>query len=438
MRGSAEQMEAALYLNHPYGRPVIGWRHEIEGLTREDALEFYRRFYTPNNAILIVAGDVTPEEVKTARRGNLRPGSARRRGQAARASAGAEAGSAAHRHARRSARHPAEPEPLLSRAVLYLRRVPARPKRSTSLTHILGRGANSRLYQKLVVAGRHRGRAPAPATTAPRSITTRLSVYATPKPGTSLDPDRRGDRRGHRRAHRKRRDARRSWIAPATALIADAVYAQDSQSSLARWYGASLATGLTIEQIRTWPDRLRAVTVDDVKKCRARVARQAALGDGISHQTSPARGTTARDQSACHAIGSPASSIARLGTLTIVARGAVRALRPRQRDQDRARRQPRRHRILVRARRHRAAGLDRIRVPRRRRAGSRRQGRARRNDGRRRSTKAPATSTAPPSMSGWSATRSSCKFAPAANTCAARCERSRRTRTRPSTCSGSR
>ena len=48
-------------------------------------------------------------------------------------------------------------------------------------------------------------------------------------------------------------------------VIADFVYAQDSQSSLARWYGASLATGLTIEQIRTWPDRLRAVTVDDVR-----------------------------------------------------------------------------------------------------------------------------------------------------------------------------
>ena len=57
-------MEAALYLNHPYGRPMIGWRHEIEKLTRDDALEFYRRFYTPNNAILIVAGDVTAEEVK--------------------------------------------------------------------------------------------------------------------------------------------------------------------------------------------------------------------------------------------------------------------------------------------------------------------------------------------------------------------------------------
>src|ERR1700719_1968524 len=61
----AEQVEAALYLNHPYGRPVIGWRHEIEKLDREGALAFYRRFYTPNNAVLVVAGDVTAEEVQT-------------------------------------------------------------------------------------------------------------------------------------------------------------------------------------------------------------------------------------------------------------------------------------------------------------------------------------------------------------------------------------
>ena len=53
-----EQIMAALYLNHPYGRPVIGWHHEIEKLSREDALVFYRRFYAPNNAILVIAGDV--------------------------------------------------------------------------------------------------------------------------------------------------------------------------------------------------------------------------------------------------------------------------------------------------------------------------------------------------------------------------------------------
>src|SRR6201999_2231572 len=59
-----EQMMAALYLNHPYGRPVIGWHHEIEKLNREDALAFYRRFYAPNNATLVIAGDVDADEVR--------------------------------------------------------------------------------------------------------------------------------------------------------------------------------------------------------------------------------------------------------------------------------------------------------------------------------------------------------------------------------------
>src|SRR3982751_811802 len=59
-----EQIMAALYLNHPYGRPVIGWHQEIEKLSREDALAFYRRFYAPNNAILVIAGDVDASEVR--------------------------------------------------------------------------------------------------------------------------------------------------------------------------------------------------------------------------------------------------------------------------------------------------------------------------------------------------------------------------------------
>jgi zinc protease len=60
----SEQRRAAQYLNHPYGIPVIGWRHEIEALSREDALAFYRRYYAPNNAIVVVAGDVTADEVR--------------------------------------------------------------------------------------------------------------------------------------------------------------------------------------------------------------------------------------------------------------------------------------------------------------------------------------------------------------------------------------
>ncbi|MEL7172336.1 MAG: pitrilysin family protein, partial [Pseudomonadota bacterium] len=59
-----EQLRAALYLNHPYGIPIIGWRHEIETLNLDDALAFYERYYAPDNAVLVVAGDVTPEEVR--------------------------------------------------------------------------------------------------------------------------------------------------------------------------------------------------------------------------------------------------------------------------------------------------------------------------------------------------------------------------------------
>jgi zinc protease len=58
-----EQMSAAQYMNHPYGVPVIGWRHEMEALSRADALDFYRAYYAPNNAILVVAGDVEPADV---------------------------------------------------------------------------------------------------------------------------------------------------------------------------------------------------------------------------------------------------------------------------------------------------------------------------------------------------------------------------------------
>lgn len=51
-----EAQQTALYLNHPYRHPVIGWEHEIRELSTENALRFYKKFYAPNNAILIVSG----------------------------------------------------------------------------------------------------------------------------------------------------------------------------------------------------------------------------------------------------------------------------------------------------------------------------------------------------------------------------------------------
>src|SRR5690606_29152121 len=59
-----EQLMSALFVNHPYGMPVIGWLHEMRTLTREDAFDYYNEWYAPNNAILIVSGDVTAATLK--------------------------------------------------------------------------------------------------------------------------------------------------------------------------------------------------------------------------------------------------------------------------------------------------------------------------------------------------------------------------------------
>src|SRR5262249_30864878 len=179
-----EQMDAALFLNHPYGKPVIGWRHEIEQLDREDAIAFYRRFYSPNNAILVVAGDVTPQGVRaltgeTFAKGprvaetkpRLRPQEPPQ--EAARTVTLAD---------------PRRTQPSMSRYYLVPPSRKARAGESEALellAHILGRGSSSRLYQKLVI-----GEGIAVNTGAHYDGTavdaTRLSVYATPKPGVSL------------------------------------------------------------------------------------------------------------------------------------------------------------------------------------------------------------------------------------------------------------
>ena len=113
----SEQIDAALFLNHPYGKPVIGWRHEMEQLSRDDAIGFYRRFYAPNDAVVIVAGDVDPAEALQIRRSDLRQGRASRQYPTARAPAGTAAGGGALADAGRSARRTADDAARLSGAV---------------------------------------------------------------------------------------------------------------------------------------------------------------------------------------------------------------------------------------------------------------------------------------------------------------------------------
>jgi zinc protease len=59
-----EQMRYALFPGHPYAAPVIGWEQDIKSLTRQDALDWHKKWYNPANAILVVSGDVTVSELK--------------------------------------------------------------------------------------------------------------------------------------------------------------------------------------------------------------------------------------------------------------------------------------------------------------------------------------------------------------------------------------
>lgn len=59
----SEAMRAALFVNHPYGRPIIGWDHELAKLNPASAREFYKTYYAPRNAILVVSGDVVARDV---------------------------------------------------------------------------------------------------------------------------------------------------------------------------------------------------------------------------------------------------------------------------------------------------------------------------------------------------------------------------------------
>ncbi len=257
-----EQIEAALYLNHPYGRPVIGWRQEIEKLDRADAIAFYRRFYGPNNAIVVVAGDVEADEV--------------------RALAERTYGKVERRFEVNPRIRPQEPPPVAVRSVTlgdpqveqpslqrsYLVPSLTTAKRGESealevLAHILGRGSNSRFYRTLVIEKDIAVNAGASYTGSSLDPTL-FGIYGAPKPGTSLPQ------------LEEAMDAVITELAEKgigadelertkTRLLADVVYAQDSQTTLARWYGTALATGSTIENVRTWPDRIRAVTADAVR-----------------------------------------------------------------------------------------------------------------------------------------------------------------------------
>ena len=257
-----EEVQAALYLNHPYGRPIIGWRPEIEKLNRADALAFYKQYYTPNNAVLVIAGDVGVDEVKKLAEETY--GKVPRVAEVPERVRPQEPEQRAVRTV--TLADPRVAQPNLQRSYLVPSSTTAKPGQSEALeilAQILGGGNNSRMYRKLVVEN-------------PVAISvgawyqgmalddTRFGVYGTPQQNVTLQQlDAAIDQVLADVAANGVTDDELETAR--TKLIADVVYAQDSQATLARWYGSALTSGATVEEVTTWPDRVAKVTADDVR-----------------------------------------------------------------------------------------------------------------------------------------------------------------------------
>jgi zinc protease len=257
-----EQIDAALFLNHPYGKPVIGWRHEMETLSRDDAIGFYRRFYAPNNAIVVIAGDVDAAQARTLAEETY--------------------GKIARHGAIGPRIRPQEPPPVAVRSLTladarvemptlqreYLVPSFTTGKRGESealevLAHILGNGSNSRLYRALVVDKQIAVAADAWYDASALDMS-KFGIQGSPRPGVTL-PQFEAEADAVIAKIIDKGVTNDELERTKTRLIADAVYAQDNQASMARWYGTTLTTGGSVNDIRHWPDRIRAVTADQVR-----------------------------------------------------------------------------------------------------------------------------------------------------------------------------
>jgi zinc protease len=262
-----EQMSAMLYLSHPYGKPVIGWEHEMSRLTREDALTFYKRFYAPNNAILIVSGDVTPDEVKPLAEATFgkipsNPGvKMQPRPQ-----------EPPHLAARRvELKDPRAGKPSIHRNYLapaYLSAQPEEAEALDLLLKVLASGATSRIYKRLVIEDKVASSSGGWYSGSARD-SGKISLYAVPVDGVGLD-------KVEAALDRVVAEVRAGGItAPELerakkAYLAEYIYESDNQVTLARRYGWSLTVGRTVKDIEEWPDRIAKVSLDDVAKVAAK------------------------------------------------------------------------------------------------------------------------------------------------------------------------
>lgn len=257
-----EQADAAFWLNHPYGVPIIGWEHEIAALTTEDAIAFYRKWYGPQNAILVVAGDVDSEEVLNLARKyyGVIPGQApmvRKRP--------AEPAHIAEMTV--SLADPRVTRTSISRRYLAPGSFAGETRHAQPLellAEILSGGATSRLHKALVVDQGIATSAGAWYDGDGMDLGS-FSLYISPKEGIDAGPAEdalkaqidlllRDGVTGDELARAKQR------------LTDGAVFARDSVTGPAQIFGQLLSVGGSVDVVETWPEKVEAVTVEQVNE----------------------------------------------------------------------------------------------------------------------------------------------------------------------------
>ncbi|SMX24540.1 M16 family metallopeptidase [Boseongicola aestuarii] len=257
-----EQRRAAQFLSHPYGIPIIGWKHEAEALTLKDAVSFYEQHYGPNNAILIVAGDVEPDEVRRLAEqyyGVIPPNpNVKPRNRVTEPPQLAE-------------RRLSYADPRIGQA--YVVRTYLAPERDagaqeeaaalTLLAELLGGSSTTSFFADKLQFETQVAIYSAAFYSGLSLDDTTFGLVVVPSEGVSLaEAEAAMDQAvaDFLEAGVNMEDLERIRVQ----IRASEIYEQDNLSSLARTYGAGLTSGLTIEDIQAWPQILADVTAEDI------------------------------------------------------------------------------------------------------------------------------------------------------------------------------
>ncbi|MCC3303452.1 M16 family metallopeptidase [Sneathiella sp. HT1-7] len=277
-----EQFDAAQFLAHPYGTPVIGWRHEIENLTTEDALEWYNTHYAPNNAILIVAGDVDADDVFKLAEKYYGPIAEKEIPKRERVQEPPQLAKRVLEMSDKRVRQPSWRQSYLAPSARSEDQMNVRALEV--LSQILGGGVTSRLYDNLVVDKKIATSAGAYYRSGSYDKST-FVLYGSPTPDSNLDDVETA-------IHAIIEDIVQNGVTETeiarakNKLLADAIYARDSIRDAANILGSSLASGESIDQVVNWPKNISKVTAEDIRNAAKSVfdERQSVVGRLLPEQ----------------------------------------------------------------------------------------------------------------------------------------------------------